>query len=140
MGLDQYAFSARAVKQIVVKVGSKKVPLTDQKETRQVDFEQPGNAKLIYQWRKHPGLQGWMERLYYAKGGKEQSFNCVTVRLEKRDLDELKKTIDESALPETAGFFFGSDDGSERKEDLAFIKKAYAEIRKGRIVFYTSWW
>lgn len=104
-----------------------------------VDFEAANSTELHY-WRKHPDLHGWMERLYRAKGGSAQSFNCVTLLLTSDDLDQLEADIRGQALPATAGFFFGASDGSEDDGDLAFVKSARAALGAGLAVFYTSWW
>ena len=91
-------------------------------------------------WRKHPNLQGWMQELYYEKGG-EGEFNCVDVELTLEDLDALEATLDEEELPETVGFFFGSNaDEHYAETDREFIREARAAIKKGYKVFYSSWW
>jgi hypothetical protein len=121
MGLDMYAFTTAA-------------------DISAVDFEKPADAVEIAYWRKHPDLHGWMETLYRAKGGSEDSFNCAPVRLDLEDIAVLEKAVWENVLPHTEGFFFGRSDGSERADDEYFIHKARTEIAKGRRVFYTSWW
>jgi hypothetical protein len=95
--------------------------------------------ELAY-WRKHPNLQGWMRDLYYEKGG-EGEFNCVDVELTLEDLDALEASLDEEALPETTGFFFGSDSSEYYAEaDREFIVAARAAIKQGYTVVYSSWW
>ncbi|MEZ5692256.1 MAG: hypothetical protein R3D99_00080 [Altererythrobacter sp.] len=124
MGLDMYACTAPS-----------------DAITRDVDFDTkalPDISELHY-WRKHPNLHGWMEDLYYAKGGKEQ-FNCVPVRLSLDDLTQLELAITSGSLPSTSGFFFGQSDGSESSDDLAFVAKAREAIEAGRTVYYDSWW
>ena len=97
------------------------------------------SMELAY-WRKHPNLQGWMQELYHEKGG-EESFNCVDVELTLEDLDALEQTLDESALPETVGFFFGvNSDDHYAEQDREFIREARAAIKKGYTVVYSSWW
>jgi hypothetical protein len=97
------------------------------------------SMELAY-WRKHPNLQGWMEELYHEKGGEEE-FNCVDVELTLEDLDALEQSLDESALPETVGFFFGTDSGDYYAEqDREFIREARAAIKQGYTVVYNSWW
>jgi hypothetical protein len=109
--------------------------------TAVVDFGQPEDAKDFFYWRKHPNLQGWMRRLYEAKGGKEE-FNCVPVLLTEADLSELELDILRGALPHTNGFFFGSsrNDEDEQERDLQFIRQARELIVNGSAVFYSSWW
>jgi hypothetical protein len=114
MGLDQYA-NARRGEAIV----------DDEGYTYYED-----SMELAY-WRKHPNLQGWMRDLYYEKGG-EGEFNCVDVELTLEDLDALEASLDEEALPETTGFFFGSDSSEYYAEaDREFIVAARAAIKQG---------
>jgi len=118
--------------------------------TKEVDFEdevystqdENGNSlcKEIQYWRKHPNLHGWMENLYYEKGGVKDSFNCVTVELTLEDLNCLESDIKSDALPKTTGFFFGGSDNGQRQTDLEFVKKAKEAIFEGDRVFYDSWW
>lgn len=120
MGLDMYAM------------------VTTTQPEQPVDFE-AGDAEQLHYWRKHPDLHGWMENLYFEKGG-TQTFNCRPVLLTPEDLDRLEADIRSKALPETTGFFFGKTDGSEHEDDLAFIAKARAAMAEGRTVYYDSWW
>lgn len=94
-------------------------------------------------WRKFNHLHGWMEKLYYYKGGKADSFNCVNVRLTEQDLDVLQKQAEAMSLKPTEGFFFGTYE--EFSEDdkyavLEFVNKAREAISNGYAVFYDSWW
>lgn len=136
MGLDQYAYATPKG--------------TDEQE------------ELAY-WRKHNRLQGWMEELWEDKGRPnaptEQSpmgdFNCVPVELTLSDLEQLEAEVVNKTLPETAGFFFGSDsfdwtteDGESygendyyyKQDDIQFIEKARKAIEEGKKVFYNCWW
>lgn len=120
MGLDMYAYT------------TKEIPASA------VDFK-VDNASELHYWRKHPNLHGWMHDLYCAKGGK-QSFNCDPVLLTSEDIDQLEAAIKSGALPHTAGFFFGTTDGTETDDDLAFVAKARAALAEGLTVYYDSWW
>lgn len=124
MGLDMYV---------------EKVPKGKIKKS--VDFTLPKSviSEEVHYWRKHPNLHGWMENLYHEKGGKEEQFNCAKVQLTKDDLDDLERAIIDNNLPDTGGFFFGTTDGSEMEDDLAFIKEARNAI-KTHDIYYTSWW
>ena len=123
MGLDQYA-TARKGDAIT----------DDEGDTYYED-----SMELAY-WRKHPNLQGWMENLYHEKGG-DESFNCVDLELDLEDLDALEESLDEEALPETAGFFFGANaDDHYAEADREFIVAARAAIKQGYTVVYSSWW
>lgn len=122
MGLDMYAW------------------ITRETIDEPVDFEQPSEPGELHYWRKHPNLHGWMEELYYAKGGTAASFNCLPVILGSEDLDRLEADVQDNRLPQTEGFFFGASDGSERDDDLAFIARARTAIAAGYTVYYTAWW
>ena len=108
----------------------------NQEQGRVDDLEE-----LAY-WRKHHDLHGWMERLYRAKGGDKESFNCVPVRLTEFDLDQLLHDVLNHALPETQGFFFGTNppDDESMKNDIEFITNAKIAIADGDAVYYDSWW
>ena len=121
MGLDMYAM------------------ITSETPNKPVDFEYTETAGMIHSWRKHPDLHGWMQQLYFDKGG-QQEFNCVPVVLTATDLDQLEAAIVDRELPETSGFFFGNSFGEEHEDDLEFITKARKAIADGYTVFYDSWW
>lgn len=104
-----------------------------------VDFKAE-EAREIFYWRKHPNLHGWMEQLYYDKGGTASSFNCVCVALHADDLDRLEQAVKAQGLPGTSGFFFGASDGTETEGDLEFVRMARDAIADGYTVFYDSWW
>ena len=139
MGLDQYATARKGE--------PRKVPQTwtttdaDGNEEEVVEYynEWEDSRELAY-WRKHPNLQGWMTDLYYEKGG-EDEFNCVDLELTLEDLDKLEESLDNSDLPETSGFFFGSNaDDHYAEADREFIVQARAAIKQGYTVVYHSWW
>ena len=123
MGLDQYG------------IARKGEPKTDEHGYTFYEDE----MELAY-WRKHPNLQGWMEELYHKKGG-EDEFNCVDLELTLDDLEWLEDALDHNELPETAGFFFGSNaDDHYAEQDREFIVQARAAIKQGYKVIYSSWW
>ena len=123
MGLDQYAMARKG-----------------ESKTDEEGFEYYEDSMELAYWRKHPNLQGWMEDLWLAKGG-EGEFNCVDLELKIEDLDLLEQSLDESALPETVGFFFGANsDDHYSEQDREFIVQARASIKQGYKVIYHSWW
>ena len=123
MGLDQYAMARKG-----------------ESKTDEEGFEYYEDSMELAYWRKHPNLQGWMQDLWYTKGG-EGEFNCVDLELEAEDLDLLEERLDEEALPETTGFFFGTDSSIHYAEqDREFIREARAAIKQGYTVVYSSWW
>lgn len=130
MGLDMYAFRVKAEDVI------------DDFNVRGQDAGREDDLEELAYWRKHHDLHGWMERLYRAKGGTKESFNCVPVRLSMDDLNLLESDILNNRLPETQGFFFGTNPPDEysREQDMAFISKAKISIANGAAVYYDSWW
>ena len=139
MGLDQYATARKGEPRTV----KSEYTYTDQdgieKEGSEEYLEWDDSMELA-NWRKHPNLQGWMEELWYEKGG-EGDFNCVELELTLENLDALEATLDEEALPETAGFFFGGNaDDHYAEADREFIVQARAAIKQGYTVVYSSWW
>jgi hypothetical protein len=123
MGLDQYATARKG-----------EVRTDDEGYTYYED------SKELAYWRKHPSLQGWMEDLWIEKGNSGE-FNCVDVELTLGDLDSMEEALDENALPETVGFFFGENSEEHYAEqDREFIVNARAAIKQGYTVVYTSWW
>ena len=139
MGLDQYATARKGE--------PRKVPQTwtttdaDGNEEEVVEYYNEWDDTIqLAEWRKHPNLQGWMEELWYEKGG-EGEFNCVDLELTLENLDALEATLDEEELPETVGFFFGSNaDDHYAEADREFIVQARAAIKQGYTVVYSSWW
>jgi hypothetical protein len=121
MGLDMYAFTTR-----------QDIPPTD--------FDEPRDCAELFYWRKHPNLHGWMEELYFRRGGTNKDFNCSAVRLEPAHLDALEQAVRRDALPHTTGFFFGVSRPAEKERDFEFIRKAREAFTAGKQVFYTSWW
>jgi hypothetical protein len=123
MGLDQFAYT--------------------------IDSE--GNKIELAYWRKHPNLQGWMENLWDSKGRPNENedsnnsgmsdFNCVPVELTLEDLESLERDIQNNHMPQTVGFFFGSNSDDDYKEkDLEFIQMAKDALDNGNKVYYDSWW
>lgn len=109
--------------------------------------DKDNNKTELAYWRKHPNLQGWMEKLWHSKGCPNahedniDEFNCVPVSLTKEDLDSLEQALDSNSLPETAGFFFGSNsDDTYRQQDVEFIAVARNALDSGLKVVYDSWW
>jgi hypothetical protein len=132
MGLDQYAY-------VAAKAGQNREYWDNydfDKETSTIS-----KPREIMYWRKHPNLQGWMEKLAERKGVKYDTFNGVELELTWEDLDQLEKDILNNALPSTRGFFFGEEsDEYYRAQDLEFIRLAKADLFMGLKVFYNSSW
>jgi hypothetical protein len=128
MGLDMYA--KRAPKELL--------------GDSEVDFEIPEDERIqdLFYWRKHHLLHSWMENLYRQKGGTDEMFNCVPVRLTEADLAALETAINAGTLPPTTGFFFGNyaPDAETLKQDMEFIALARQALAEGDAVYYDSWW
>ena len=122
MGLDMYAY-------------------TTAEEVSEVDFFVESRTEIAY-WRKFNALHGWMQDLYYAKGGKSDDFNCDNVQLTADDLDALEDFLKNGLLRPVDGFFFGSQtvEAYQIESAAEFIGKARAAIAEGLTVYYTSWW
>lgn len=121
MGLDQYAYIASKAN---------------------TEWNDNSRQDVAY-WRKHPNLQGWMEKLAERKQLKYDTFNGVELELTWEDVDELEKDIKSGVVSvmNTKGFFFGDpSDDYYREEDLNFCVNAKAELFLGRKVFYNSSW
>ena len=107
---------------------------------------QEGEREELAYWRKHNRLQGWMEELWRSKGG-DGEFNLVDVTLDEDDLDRLEAAIQNKKLPETGGFFFGSDSYEDyegeygyKDSDIEFVQKARKALQGGWRVVYSCWW
>ena len=139
MGLDQYATARKGEPHKI----EEEYTYTDQDGVEKEGFEEYlewDDTIELATWRKHPNLQGWMQELWYEKGG-DGEFNCVDLELTLDDLNALEATLDEEELPETVGFFFGSNaDDHYAEADREFIVQARAAIKQGYKVIYSSWW
>jgi hypothetical protein len=137
MGLDMYAYSVRkGILEDADQVDVAKKLYADGQPLEGVDGD------FAY-WRKFNHLHGWMESLYRAKGGKDDDFNCSTVRVMPEDIDRLESMAKMKALPAKGGFFFGdtNDFNDEDKEEvLEFVEKARKVFADGGAIVYDSWW
>ena len=123
MGLDQYATARKGESSV-----------DDEGFTCYED-----SMELAY-WRKHPNLQGYMKQLWHEKGN-DGEFNCVDLELTLKALDALEDALDSKELPQTCGFFFGSNsDDHYEEQDREFIAQARDAIKQGYTVIYYSWW
>ena len=153
MGLDMYVYRT---KEDIAKTGHERpadtgIPSSGYLVNGKFDYDKYEKLKKkvqVFYWRKHPGIHGWFQELWSKSGGTGEdtgpgSFNGGDwVRIDSNDLDALEKIVKSEDLPNTRGFFFGSDygDADEKKNDLKFIAKARKEIAKGYKLFYTSSW
>ena len=160
MGLDQYAYIKLFSDQQVDKLTFLVVISVNDRNPLEFELklDQPiyniGQVDIAY-WRKHPDLQGWMERLWRKRIGKldnyrkdttmDNMFNCVELSLTFNDISKLEKDIKDGNLDEgygtTTGFFFGDQKNYEYKErDLTFCHNAKVALAAGLIVCYNSSW
>jgi len=133
MGLDQYAY----------KVKRKYAPTTKTETVKTTEF---------FYWRKHNALHGWMENLHRSKQEiclatdspiSSDDFNGIAVKLDEKDLDKLEQDVMTFNLPQTVGFFFGSDsvgDEYQKEQTLKFLVEARKALAEGYEVEYNSWW
>lgn len=108
MGLDQYATAVKGEDKIELKY-----------------------------WRKHANLNGWMERLWKAKGNSVE-FNCEDLELTKQDLLALRAEL--YHLPTATGFFWGTSQPYQDKDTEEFVERALELINKGYTILYSCWW
>lgn len=136
----------------------------------QLAYSRPATAtndetdECLVQWRKHPNLQGWMERLWrkqkYGDAANpdpitgegysnhtcmNDPFNCEELELTADDIERLRLDIQNKTLNgghgDTTGFFFGdSSDEYYRETDIEFCDKAKAALNEGCKVIYYSYW
>ncbi len=107
-------------------------------KTKEPEFGFATSEELFY-WRKHPDLHGWMENTYQKRGGTEE-FNGVPIRLQYDDILRLENDVNNSQLPQTSGFFFGSSSPEDKERDFEFIKLAKGALNEHYKLFYTSSW
>ncbi len=135
----------------------------DQFAYRRLPHEDSDGNITISEWRKHNRLQGWMEQLWEDKGRPNNpkdgnpmgNFNCIELEITLSDLEQLEAHVEDMALPETGGFFFGDDSFSwtdendkpfengnyfHKETDLEFIREARDAISEGQKVYYNCWW
>ena len=117
------------------------------------------NDIQIGEWRKHNRLQGWMQQLWESKGcpnaNEDGDFNSVEMELTEEDINALEDDILTMSLPESNGFFWGSDsffwtddEGKDYPEnsyyylerDLEFVTDARKMLDKKHRVFYSCWY
>lgn len=138
MGLDQYAYVALKERQHDA--------FYENGQLIDGEFHSTvAKPREIAYWRKHPNMQGYMEKLWRKKSSTLESkeFNGIELELTWEDLDQLEKDIlaEKVSNLDTTGFFFGNaSDSYYREKDLQFIKDAKAEIFLGMRVFYNSSW
>jgi hypothetical protein len=148
MGLDQYAYAAMRAGQRDEFWETAELD----KDTREFTNPNITKPRELMCWRKHPNLQGWMERLWESRGRPgvpaegapykvDRTFNGVELELEWRDIEQLESAIQRRRLPATEGFFFGGNsDDYYIEKDLEFCREARAALFLGERVFYNSSW
>jgi len=136
MGLDQYA-SARKGEPTKIEEPYT-ITLKDGTVEEHIEYSNEwADSYDLCDWRKHSSLHGFMEQHYYG----DEEFNCIDLEITEDDIDELEEAINNADLPETGGFFFGSDSSEHYKEqDLEFCKDAREAMANGYTVIYSSWW
>ena len=99
------------------------------------------SVECSHRWRKAPNLQGWMESLWRERFDVQTGDFCCEIQLDAEDIERLQVDIMAGDLPDTDGFFFGSNsDDHYREQDMEFCKWALTEIEAGREVYYDSSW
>jgi hypothetical protein len=142
MGLDMYALTCDPSKVQRRELGGNQLPTWHPAS--------PQDATTIHTWRKHPNLHQWMTDLYFRKEGLTgpitlapmgPAFNVGQfVRITEHDLEQLEAAVKADALAKATGWYWGDSSPEDKKRDLAFIRKARKALKKGLVVFYSSWW
>lgn len=129
MGLDQYAYIAKKSKDI-----------KDIYDDDSTTFPYIVNDELAY-WSKRYELQKWMFDLAKKKGfhGDRNDFNCVMVRLEEEDIEELRKEIKNRRFIKTVDWDHDAFK-MDMKRGERFCNEAESAIEEGFAVYYDSWW
>lgn len=156
MGLDQFAYiemcSSEKMYNLIETLGAINMKIMDQQEDITLINNSLTNQQEMMYWRKHPNLQGWMERLYIRKMkeqgtpvDKDFEFNCVDLYLTLEDLDALEKDVTDNNLnnggDDTTGFFFGEPcDEHYKQADLLFCRAGREVLKAGFPLIYYSWW
>ena len=142
MGLDQWAYI--------------KLESVSEELTKDETFENLQNSNFDFvEWRKHPNLQGWMERKWRQRTNTlhqyenetliDDEFNGVELELTLEDIDELEEAVKNKNLNggygDTTGFFFGDNSDEEYYfRDLDFCKQARVALNHNKPVYYNSSW
>ena len=111
----------------------------------------------IAEWRKHPGIHGWMENRWREEtnnwatdedGCWKTEFNCVDYDLSTKVIEDCIEAVKSESLPHTEGFCFGDpedewpeDEFQQQKEyDLKALNNALELAKTGERITYWSWW
>jgi hypothetical protein len=96
-----------------------------------------------------------MENLWYEIRKNTEEFNCVDMELNWEDIIQLATDIEKRNLPDTQGFFYGSDsysyimdsssdlghtDYQDLNEDLQFIETSKMALDCGDKIVYSCWY
>ncbi len=131
MGLDQYA--------CVAKRGTITEP-TDFTNWSEIHGPYPSfESSIVFEWRKHSDLNGWMKELYLSRGGKEESFNNCPVKVLRTDLIKLCELSHSGSLSPAIGFFWGQSDSGDDERTITFCIEALGILEKGEEdIYYIS--
>jgi hypothetical protein len=141
MGLDQYAYAGNRPDQ-----REEFYETAEKNDAGEWVSDQTIRPRELAYWRKHPNLQGYMERLWRSRLSLDSpyhqaNFNGIEIELCWADIEQLEQVILNRELPATQGFFFGDNsDEHYRDRDLEFCREARAALFLGERVFYNSSW
>lgn len=96
---------------------------------KETDIKWEGNP-IFHDWPCHPDLYGWLEGLYFLKGGKFDELAGSTVCLDAHNIDGLERVLRLRMLPvfkrfPCISYSYMVDD------DLNFIWKAREALSRG---------
>lgn len=94
----------------------------------------------FFYWYEHYDLDEWMHKKYQTKGGTDEYFNQVFLRLTLNDLDHLEADMKRGLKPARAPFFVGKSRPEHHDMTVDFIAKARCALADGAGVFYMAWY
>ena len=138
MGLDGYVYAVKPA--TVKKFKDPDCPTFDEFEALGVTQAWPKQTELQY-WRKHWGIHLWFyqEALYRGDVDPKEEFNGVSFRLDRDVLKDLERDVRSGEVRDLGGGY-SEGYGHSKTKDLAFIRKARAELRRGNTLYYISSW
>lgn len=116
-----------------------------------LDMYIENNEEVVFQWRKTPSVHEWFRQLGLKKeiiNCDEFSFNQVEVPITMKDIKKFKKDLlNKNMNYDVEGFFFRSDSDMTdeefsyyMEENMKSIFRMKQQIRKGKKIYYSSWW
>lgn len=144
--IDRHDLLDMTYKKIEKEVKKLKELISIRDEVKDILIDLGGSYEIAY-WRKHSDLNGYMEDLYYERGGKGE-FNCVPLYLSKEDIENIirdhKRHLDpedEFTIDEARGFFWGETCNEQWENSLKDFERILDETDwDNSTIYYSCWW